>query len=291
MTDFGQALREAREAKGITVGQLAETTKILPAVIEGLENDDFSRIAAPIYGRGFVKLYCEAVGLDAKPFITEFMEIVNGNRETVIRERKTDADAATEAPAAVPAAPVETSGPTEPLPPVATVEQPEPPVKEPPLQKPVDEAPLSFEQAVEGDLFSEPPVSAPPDLFRRETQPLPDLPSAPEESPLPRQTISRYASPFRLKSRPAIPPAFWRMSVLAAAGLLVLALVFWGLRALYRATSNADRTPADAIEQTETAVRQGEEAPRSDAVPSETVSQTAEPVKRTPQKMPSLYID
>ena len=85
--EFGKSLREAREAKGYTVAQIAETTHIMPSVVEGLENEDFSRIAAPIYGRGFVKLYCEAVGLEAKPFVDEFMEIMNGNRDVSIKER------------------------------------------------------------------------------------------------------------------------------------------------------------------------------------------------------------
>ena len=85
--EFGKSLREAREAKGYTVAQIAESTHIMPSVIEGLEKEDFSRIAAPIYGRGFVKLYCEAVELEAKPFVDEFMEIMSGNRDLSIRER------------------------------------------------------------------------------------------------------------------------------------------------------------------------------------------------------------
>ena len=85
--EFGKSLREAREAKGYTVTQIAETTHMLVSIVEGLEKEDFSRIAAPIYGRGFVKLYCEAVGLDAKPFVDEFMEIMNGNRDVSIKER------------------------------------------------------------------------------------------------------------------------------------------------------------------------------------------------------------
>ena len=91
--EFGKSLREAREAKGYTVTQIAEATHIMPSVVEGLEKEDFSRIAAPIYGRGFVKLYCEAVGLEAKPFIDEFMEIMNGNRDVSIKERPVAASA------------------------------------------------------------------------------------------------------------------------------------------------------------------------------------------------------
>ena len=99
MIEFGKTLRSAREAKGYTASQIAEMTHIKASVIEGLENEDFSMIAAPIYGRGFVKLYCEAVGLEAKPLVAEYMAIVNGDREIAIRERPV---AAAEAPAVEP---------------------------------------------------------------------------------------------------------------------------------------------------------------------------------------------
>ena len=93
MMEFGKSLRAAREAKGYTTAQLAEATHLAPSVIDNLENEDFSRIAAPIYGRGFVKLYCQAVGLDPKPFISEFMDILDGKRELAIKERPVEAKA------------------------------------------------------------------------------------------------------------------------------------------------------------------------------------------------------
>ena len=75
MSEFGKTLRAAREAKGLTTGQIAEQTHMMIQTVEGLENEDFSKIVAPIYGRGFVKLYCEAVGLDPKPLVDTFTEI------------------------------------------------------------------------------------------------------------------------------------------------------------------------------------------------------------------------
>jgi transcriptional regulator with XRE-family HTH domain len=80
MIEFGKTLRTAREAKGITISQIAEKTHMLVQIVEGLENENFEKIAAPIYGRGFVKLYCEAVGLNPKPMIEEFMTIFSGDR-------------------------------------------------------------------------------------------------------------------------------------------------------------------------------------------------------------------
>lgn len=78
--EFGETLRAAREAKGFSPSELAQKTHLLVQQIEALEREDFSRIAAPIYGRGFVKIYSEAVGLDAKPMVEAFMEIYTGKK-------------------------------------------------------------------------------------------------------------------------------------------------------------------------------------------------------------------
>ncbi len=112
MIEFGKTLREAREAKGLTIEDIVKKTHMMSRQIEALENEDFSIFAAPIYGRGFVKLYCETVGLDAKVMTAEFMDIFNGNREPTIRTREEApaspvATPATPAPAPEPEAPVE----------------------------------------------------------------------------------------------------------------------------------------------------------------------------------------
>ena len=98
MIEFGRTLRSAREAKGYTTSQIAEMTHLKPSAVEGLENEDFSMIAAPIYGRGFVKLYCEAVGLEPKPLVDEVMAIMNGEHEVAIKERPVAPSPAVEPP-------------------------------------------------------------------------------------------------------------------------------------------------------------------------------------------------
>ena len=44
---FGQTLRNAREAKGLSTSELAAQTHLLVQIVEGLENEDFRRIPAP----------------------------------------------------------------------------------------------------------------------------------------------------------------------------------------------------------------------------------------------------
>ncbi len=120
MIEFGKTLRTAREAKGLTPGQIAERTHMMIQVVEGLENENFSKIVAPIYGRGFVKLYCEVVGLEPKPLVDAFMEIYSGRGTSAA---KSAAPAPAAAPAPKPTPVVETT--PEPAKPVA----PEPPTR------------------------------------------------------------------------------------------------------------------------------------------------------------------
>ena len=69
---LGQILREARERKGLTIEQVAESTRMLQQIVEDLEVEHFKRIAAPLYGRSFVKLYAACVDLDPAPLVEEF---------------------------------------------------------------------------------------------------------------------------------------------------------------------------------------------------------------------------
>ena len=78
MNGIGEKLRRAREARGYSQSQIADMTRILVQIVQGLEEENYSRIVAPIYGRGFVKLYAEAVGLDPAECVREFMEAYTG---------------------------------------------------------------------------------------------------------------------------------------------------------------------------------------------------------------------
>ena len=237
MIEFGKTLRSAREAKGYTVSQVAEMTHLKSSVVEGLENEDFSMIAAPIYGRGFVKLYCEAVGLEPKPLVDEFMAIINGEREIAIKER-----------------------------PVA-----EPPAAEPPPPPPPPPAPAPEEP----DLFRQDPLP-PPAPAAPQPVPTPAILSASEES---EPAFSRFAAPMREYMVPDrlsfINP---RIIILAIAGLALLALLVFGIRALYCATASDNAAEAqESVEAEEPATPKT--APKANAAP------------RTQQNIPSLYID
>ena len=98
---FGEILRNARVQRGLTPSDVAENTHLLVQVVEDLEREDFRRVAAPIYGRGFVKLYAELLELDPEPLIREFMDLYAGARAPVVRTKKAEVPDAP-APEAVP---------------------------------------------------------------------------------------------------------------------------------------------------------------------------------------------
>jgi hypothetical protein len=60
---------------------------MLSQVVEDLEREDYRRIAAPIYGRGFIKIYADFLGLPSEPLIREFMEIYTGLRPPQVMRR------------------------------------------------------------------------------------------------------------------------------------------------------------------------------------------------------------
>ncbi len=70
---LGDQLQQARKQRRMTTSEVAAATRMKIQIVEDLEREDFSRIAAPVYGKGFIKLYAEQVGLDPKPLVDEYV--------------------------------------------------------------------------------------------------------------------------------------------------------------------------------------------------------------------------
>lgn len=295
MIEFGNTLRQAREAKGYTVSQIAEMTHMMTTVVSDLENERFSKIAAPIYGRGFVKLYCEAVGIDPKPLIDQFMVLYNGN-----------GDRNAVAPSIV--------APSRPTPEPLPADEPaisEPAIKntqESLVQEPITEIPpsqpVSFatQQTSEHDLFSQDTDSAPSTATQAQeaNAPIISKPNiyadalASVQSEEPRPTISRYSRPMpnkitRMNKFPniSINPMIWRIGALAIIAILIIWGLIAGIRALYKATTDSVDNAPTAVETFEkTTAKQKEQRPNVPQPPAMKVKSN-----REPQSIPQLYID
>ncbi len=71
--DFGTALREARERRGVSLRQIANSTKISMGALEALERNDIARLPGGIFVRAFVRAYAAEVGLDPEQTVREFL--------------------------------------------------------------------------------------------------------------------------------------------------------------------------------------------------------------------------
>jgi cytoskeleton protein RodZ len=76
----GERLREAREAAGMTLEEIATTTRIPTRHLESLEAGDFARLPAPTYTIGFAKNFAAAVGLDRAEIGDQLRTEMGGSR-------------------------------------------------------------------------------------------------------------------------------------------------------------------------------------------------------------------
>lgn len=61
---LGAFLRRTREERGVTFEEMVESTKISPNNLKALEEDDYTRLPADAFVRGFYGIYAKHFGLD-----------------------------------------------------------------------------------------------------------------------------------------------------------------------------------------------------------------------------------
>ena len=54
---LGEILKQKRLERNFTKEYISDRTHMMAATIEALESEDFAKIPAPLYGRGFIKTY------------------------------------------------------------------------------------------------------------------------------------------------------------------------------------------------------------------------------------------
>src|SRR5439155_18581165 len=63
-TELGELLRDAREARGISLAEAERDTKIRAKYISALEGDNPAGLPGPVYARGFLRNYAAYLGVD-----------------------------------------------------------------------------------------------------------------------------------------------------------------------------------------------------------------------------------
>src|SRR5213080_5499517 len=80
MTNFGTNFKRAREAKGISIDQIASETRISTRFLLAIENEQFHLLPGGIFNRGFIRAYAEKVGLDPNQAVADY-SLLTGVRQ------------------------------------------------------------------------------------------------------------------------------------------------------------------------------------------------------------------
>jgi cytoskeleton protein RodZ len=74
MGSFGENLRREREMRGVTLEEIAESTKISTRLLRALEHEQFSELPGGVFTRSFIRAYAGYLGLDAEHVLAEYRQ-------------------------------------------------------------------------------------------------------------------------------------------------------------------------------------------------------------------------
>jgi cytoskeleton protein RodZ len=72
MASLGQALRDERESRNISIEEIATTTKIVSRYLEALEADRLGEMPGGFFVRGIIRTYAKAIGLDPEEVLDRY---------------------------------------------------------------------------------------------------------------------------------------------------------------------------------------------------------------------------
>ncbi len=74
MREIGELLKDARQAKGMTLEDVEKVTRIRRKYLEAIENGDASEMPGEVQLRGFIRNFAAAVGLDPGEVTRRYLE-------------------------------------------------------------------------------------------------------------------------------------------------------------------------------------------------------------------------
>lgn len=90
MNSPGTLLREAREARGLTLADVAAVTRIPKTMLAHLENDRYEEYAAEVFARGHLMNFAREVGLDPREVLKAYRSYTGAVSEEDSESKKSE---------------------------------------------------------------------------------------------------------------------------------------------------------------------------------------------------------
>ncbi len=71
---FGERLRRAREARGVTLEAIADATRITRRHLDALERGDLDALPAGPFAKSYIQAYAKVLGIDPEPILDTYRE-------------------------------------------------------------------------------------------------------------------------------------------------------------------------------------------------------------------------
>ena len=84
----GERLLAARQAKSVTVAEIAKELHISEQKVEALERNEFETLGAQVFAKGYIRKYAQMVGVDADEIVADYVEIAAADTQPLFKARR-----------------------------------------------------------------------------------------------------------------------------------------------------------------------------------------------------------
>ncbi len=79
LQEIGSKIRQVRETQGVSIEEVAKQTRIQARLLIAIEQGQLEELPEPVYIRGLMKRFADAIGLDGAKYAQEFSTAANSN--------------------------------------------------------------------------------------------------------------------------------------------------------------------------------------------------------------------
>lgn len=82
MSPVGSYLRELRQQRGVSLEEIARATRVAHRYLEAVESENHAILPAPVFTRGFIRAYCQALGVAPDEALARYAESLSGGGQS-----------------------------------------------------------------------------------------------------------------------------------------------------------------------------------------------------------------